>query len=701
MKSKRVITTSIAAIATLAVLTGVAVALVQVTRNVDATVDVQVIAPEGIEIYLDAALTQVAGTVEFGSVDVDPFGKLLNELSVPVWVKNVSISGIRLSLSDDLDGADVIFVGEEQNPIIGAGEVLPGALSLHFTEPDDGEFDFILTFQAEGPVFAEPVLTIPPYWNPPIDFYGQPVYGGQIRINYEDPLVHANTWGAYAGLTSRYRIPTMNSLVEEDTYQPGSIIPDLAKDWVQEPDLTGFTFNFEDGVKWHNGDDFTCEDARFTIQTMITGEGITAPEMAGKLSNVDLDATSCLDDQTLEIGFKGQSATGLLPFVDRAFLIFNKEWFLAGGENAMFNDVSVGTGPYRWAEGQSVGVDEQLFERNPDYFKPGLPYTDSIKLFGILDESTQQASMLAHLTDWHWVRNFGQYNTYVDHDQLQTVIRATRGHHSIWLNKGNPPLDNVKVRQAIYMGIDRSAAISVLLQGHGSEGFIMPPGGPWDLTQEQGCAIPAWCEPEGGVAAQRAEAISILEGEDFDFDKIFIFTVEDDEQVWARASFIGSQLSFLGIIIVFDIVEANAYRAKTADGTWGDILNRNDTMPADDPALGMGFYMRCVSPNNHWTPQTPCDDFAEDLLDQLETTVDPDERKALSDELQLYAMEQYWKFPLYWEQEAVAFWPEVRGYVHQPQPAGSFLRWEQLWYDPAHLGDTGFSGQTTGVPGEQ
>ena len=539
----------------------------------------------------------------------------------------------------------------------------------------------------------------PAYWNPPTGFYGDPVYGGTIRINYEDPLEHANLWGAHSGVTVRYRMPVMNSLVAEDPYEAGRIIPDLAASWTIPSDLLGVTLNLEEGVKWHNGDDFTCEDARFSIETMVTGNGITAPEMAGKLSNIDLGNSSCENDTTLKLAFTGPSATPLLPFTDRAFLIFNKAWFQAGGEDVMFNDVSVGTGPFKWEAGQSVGIDQQEFEKNPDYFKPGLPYADHITLFGILDEGAQQAAMLAHQTDWHWVRNFGQYDAYVAHNQISTVIRATRGHHSIWMNKGNPPLDNVKVRQAVYMSIDRAAAIQVLLDGHGSEGFIMVPGSAWGLTQAQGCAVPGWCAPSGGYDAQREEAKALLEAEGFPFDKTFTFTVEADEQVQQRATFIQEQLRLVGIKTDFDIVETVAYRDLTAGGEWGDILPRNDTMPADDPALGMGFYFRCISPSNHWTPQTPCHDKAEGLLDQAASTVDPTQRKAISDELQLYIMEQYWKFPLYWEQEAVAFWPEVRGYYHHPQPSGAFVRWEQLWIDPAHRDDTGKSGQTSGVPG--
>jgi peptide/nickel transport system substrate-binding protein len=552
-----------------------------------------------------------------------------------------------------------------------------------------------------APPPAAPVVaaSTPAYWNPPTDFYGDPVYGGTIRINYEDPLEHANLWGAHSGVTVRYRMPVMNSFVAEDPYEAGNIIPDLAKSWTSDSDLQGITLTFEDDIKWHNGDDFTCEDGRFSLEVMVTGEGITAPEMAGKLSHIDIANSSCENNSTLKLAFNGPNSTPLLAFTDRAFLIFNKAWFEAGGEDVMFNDVSLGTGPFIWEDGQSVGTDQQEFVKNPNYFKPGLPYVDRVTLFGILDESAQQAAMLAHQTDWHWVRNFGQYDAYVDHDQISTVIRATRGHHSIWLNKGNAPFDNVKVRQATYMAIDRSAAIKVLLDGHGSEGFIMVPGSSWGLTEAQGCGVPGWCTPAQGYDAQRDEARAILEAEGFPFDTTFTFTVEADEQVQARATFIQEQLRLVGIKTDFDIVETVAYRDQTAGGEWGDILPRNDTMPADDPALGMGFYHRCISPNNHWTPQTPCDDKAEGLLDQAASTVDPGQRKSISDELQLYIMEQYWKFPLYWEQEAVAFWPEVGGYYHHPQPSGAFVRWEQLWIDPSHKDDRGKSGQTSGVPG--
>lgn len=542
----------------------------------------------------------------------------------------------------------------------------------------------------------------PDYWNPPTAFYGQPLYGGEMIVNFEDPLEHANTWGAYTATVTRYRTPTMNSLIGEDPYNPGKIIPDLASSWEQDADGQGLTFKFVEGVTWHDGQPFVCEDARYSIETMMVGESdgrITASEMGGKLEFIDLDNTSCKDDSRLHVRYSGGTDTALVAFIDRGFLIFQKDWFEAGQEDAMYTDVSIGTGPFIWEDDQDVGVDVQHFEANPDYFKPGLPYLDRLTIHGILDESIQQATMLAHQTNWHWVRNFGQYDSYVDHDQIQTVIRATRGHHSININSFNAPFDNVKVRQAIMMGMDRQAAIKVLLDDHGSAGFIMPPGGAWDLTQEQGCAVPGWCAPAAGYDAQRAEAIAILEGEGFDFDQTYVMTVESDEQVQARGTFVQEQLRLLGIQTEFDSVESTAWRQQITTGGWGDFTPANTTMPADNPGLGMSFYYGCASATNFQTPQNNCDAGSEDLLADLAAATSPADQKAASDAVQLYLMGRYLRFPLYWEQEAAAFWPEVRGYVHQPQPSGPFMRWEQTWIDESHADDSGFKGQTSGVPG--
>jgi len=574
----------------------------------------------------------------------------------------------------------------------------PTAVAAPADPPADGSMD-------TGMEMMDATLTIPDHVK---NFYGDVVSGGRLRINYEDPLEHANAWGAGSGVTDRYRMPTGALLVMENPYDSGApIIPDLAQSWEINDSLDGITFNFRPGTTWHNGDAFTCEDTRFSFETMITEVGITASYMKSRLANVGdssgagIHGLTCVDDMTLQMNFTGPSSESvlLLPLANRRAQTFNKAWFQAGGEEAMFQDVSVGLGPFIWREGQSVGVDTQYFDKNPNYYFEGLPYVDELVLNGILDESTQQATQLAHQTDWHWVRNWGQYASYVEHDQIMTVIRATRGNFRLWINPRIPPFDNVEVRQAIVMGIDRNAAIQVLQDGNAAVGgFGYAPGSPWELTAEQLCSVPGWCVSQD-MESVRAEAKTLLDSNNFDYDETYLFTVEGDEQVGARATFLQEQLRLLGIKTDFDLVETIAYRKLESDGTWGAFKPGNNTVTADDPNAGVAAFLRCDSAGNHWTPNGPCDESIVALLDQAQVELDPAKRKALSDQIELAAMRAYGSFPVYWEQEAVSFWPEVNGYSHFPAPNGSFLKFMHLWIDPADMDNSDNSGQTSGVPG--
>ena len=98
------------------------------------------------------------------------------------------------------------------------------------------------------------------FWNPPTDFYGDPVSGGHLRVIYEDPLEHGNAWGAYSGHTTRTRSPAFNKIVEVDPYDAGKIVPDLAASWHDHDDAAGIDLHFHEGITWHNGEAFTCED---------------------------------------------------------------------------------------------------------------------------------------------------------------------------------------------------------------------------------------------------------------------------------------------------------------------------------------------------------------------------------------------------------------------------------------------------------
>jgi hypothetical protein len=210
----------------------------------------------------------------------------------------------------------------------------------------------------------------------------------------------------------------------------------------------------------------------------------------------------------------------------------------------------------------------------------------------------------------------------VDHDQIRTVSRTTRGHFQIWMNIRNAPY-----RQ-------RPGAPGHRYGHRPKRGDSGAPGRPritWipDVSgqqvgagEEKGCTVPGWCLA-ADMEAQRAEAREILEEEGFDFNKTYLFTVESDNQVVAQATFVQEQLRLLGIQTDFGLVETVAYRHQEQNGLWSDFLPRNATMVVDDPSAGLGSYLRCASVENRWRPGTPCDEKLEGLLDQVDSTLDP------------------------------------------------------------------------------
>ncbi len=540
----------------------------------------------------------------------------------------------------------------------------------------------------------------PWYYNPPTEIYGEPVFGGTLRINYHEPLEHANVWGLASGAADMYRAPTGGGLLMENPYDGGgTLVPDLAQGWAFGDNLESITFHFRDNIYWHSGEPFFCEDARFTFETMITGQGITDSYMRSRLANVMPDGMECLDDLTLVINLKSPTADStFFSFSNYRALVFNKAWFLEGGERAMFQDVSMGIGPFVWAEGQSVGINEQRFNKNQYYYDYYLPYVDELVIYGILDESTQLATHLAHQTDWHWVRNWDQYKAYVDHDQIVTVIRPTPTSFRVVFDERYAPLDNVRVRQALVMGIDRTAAIQIFEDGHAmAGGFGYAPDSPSRLPREQLCSVPGWCVYDD-MKSVRADARGMLVWEGFDFERTYLLSVGAHRNIQERAIFVQEQLLLLGIKTELNVVQTAALRKQQATSGWGDFMHLVLTAPTDDPDHRVSTFPGCDSWSNSWTPSL-CNEDIVALLEQVRNESDDQERLQLAHQVELARMSHYNQFPLYWEMEAAAFWPEVRGYTHFPEPAGSFLKFMHMWINPNRKNDTGYAGQTSGVPG--
>ena len=157
-----------------------------------------------------------------------------------------------------------------------------------------------------APAFAE-------YWKPDTDFYGDPVYGGTLRINYEDPLEHGNTWGASTGAATRLRNATMNRIISDSPYDNTLIIPDLAQAgrWTRAspaPPSTSTTIS--------PGTTESLSSVRMPVSPLRPGLPVTVSlplRTRPPSASLTLDNTSCIDDLTLHIGYNGPTPRRCWP----------------------------------------------------------------------------------------------------------------------------------------------------------------------------------------------------------------------------------------------------------------------------------------------------------------------------------------------------------------------------------------------------
>ena len=242
------------------------------------------------------------------------------------------------------------------------------------------------------------------------------------------------------------------------------VIPGLAEKWEYDEDSCTYTFHIRDGIKWHDGEAFTADDVKFTIEAIMDQEN--GSENAPNYE--DVQEIKVMDDQT--IAFKlAEPNVAFLEYMTIAILPKH----LLEGEDMQESDFfrhPVGTGPYKlesWDAGQSI-----VMTKNEDYYL-GSPKIDKV-IFKIVEDDNTQAVQLQSgeidmaLLDPKNAENFKNMDGYSCYDM------TTSDYRGIMFNFANDYWkENKDLIPAICYGIDRQAIIDAVLLGQG-----MPAYGP-------------------------------------------------------------------------------------------------------------------------------------------------------------------------------------------------------------------------------
>ena len=256
-------------------------------------------------------------------------------------------------------------------------------------------------------------------------------------------------------------------------YDSGTTLePRIAADMptVSDDGLT-YTFKIRPGVKFSNGREVTADDVVYTI-TRVLDPATASPGagfyvgIKGAQEFIDGSATSvegvkAVDPQTVEFTLATPDATFMNKMALNFAFIVAKEAVEAAGQD--FGRQPVGTGPFtlkEWKSGEYL-----VFERNPNYFREGMPYLDKITIRVGIEPSVAVLQLekgdIQLMGDpppgAEWARIKAD-PAWANRIEVQPKVNTTY----IAINTTTPPFDNVKVRQALNHAIDKQRIVQLL-----------------------------------------------------------------------------------------------------------------------------------------------------------------------------------------------------------------------------------------------
>ncbi|MFN3762086.1 MAG: ABC transporter substrate-binding protein [Anaerolineae bacterium] len=286
---------------------------------------------------------------------------------------------------------------------------------------------------------------------------GRIVYGLTLAPSGIDPHINASSELGIP-LTSVY-----DTLVYQDP-KTGEFVPGLAQKWEVSEDGRVYTFYLRRGVKFHDGTPFNAEAVRFNL------ERITSPDLASQKARFMLgpyERTEVVDEYTVRIVLKEPFAP-LLDSLSQVYLAMAsptavQKW---GSEYQLHQ---VGTGPFLFVE--YVPGDHLLLRRNPDYawgppvYGHKTAQLEEVEFRFFTDPATRspalesgEADVMGEIPPQDAARLQGSQDFRIEAVAIPGVSLM------LFMNTARPPLDDLRVRQALLFGTDRRAILSAVFR---------------------------------------------------------------------------------------------------------------------------------------------------------------------------------------------------------------------------------------------
>jgi ABC-type transport system substrate-binding protein len=433
-------------------------------------------------------------------------------------------------------------------------------------------------------------------------------------------------WAIFDGLTS----------FDQETLE---IEPRLAESWEWIDPLT-LQLELVPGAVFQDGTPVDAEAVKFNLDRNAAGEG----EVKIKADLANVTSVEAVGDTTVVLNLAAPSASLLLTLADRPGMMISPTAYKADPEG--FVRKPVGAGPFEFVKWDTNSVIEVTkFE---DYWNADKVALDGIDFYLMPDPQTRLNALRSGDVDLIYSIDPSTVETLEGDANLTVESAPSLAYYELFMNLGVAPFDNLQVRQAISMAIDRDALVKAVQGDHGEAAWMPVPS--------QSFAYTPGLEGEPKYDPEAAKDLMVEAGhkDGFEIDMAF----ELGSLNARRAEIIKAQLAEIGITVNLLPGETAANTTKYLDGTI-TLLNQQWTGRLDPAATYRGQF----SANAFTNTGKFVDPRIEPALLAGESGTTLEERSDAYDTLNELLIEQAFNVPLYYLADIVAYDNRVKGFV--------------------------------------
>lgn len=266
--------------------------------------------------------------------------------------------------------------------------------------------------------------------------------------------------------------------------------PWLATGWGFNEDSTVLTFKLREGVKWNDGEDFNADDVVFTWQLFQGNDSLGGNGARTALQYID--SIEKVDDYTVRFNFAEVNTLSITE-VGGQLIVPEHIWASVEDPVTFTNEEPVGTGAFMLER-----FEEQVYEvgANPNYWQEGRPYIPGVRMPAF---PSNDALLLATLNgEIDWTANFiadieNQYVA-VDPEHFAYFFPPVGATVALYMNTEVAPFDDVNVRKAISMAIDREQICDIAMFGYTHPSDTTGLSDAFESQKDEAAANAGWTE---------------------------------------------------------------------------------------------------------------------------------------------------------------------------------------------------------------